>query len=139
MEKRSFASEGSFIHAASFTLIFFVSSRSTTTVSHPKCICVACEKDYVRRWACKLYSNITNSLSLRSERHKSALKHDVMRCVFMFCGEKKVQGSSAKKEKNGMSMAEKQHRQLEKEVRFTGLITDWFCCVICVIVLIFLD
>lgn len=97
MEKRSLASEGSFIHAASFTPKFFVSSRSTTTVSHPKCICVACEKDYVRRWACKLYSNITNSLSLRSERHKSALKHDVMRCVYALWGKKRFKDQVLRK------------------------------------------
>lgn len=89
MEKRSLASEGSFIHVASFTLNIFVSSRSTTTVSHPKCICVACEKDNVRRWASKLYSNITNSLSLRSAIDKSVVKHDVTRCVYALWKKKK--------------------------------------------------
>lgn len=97
MEKRSLASEGSFIHVASFTLIFFVSSRSTTIVSHPKCICVACEKDYVRRWACKLFSNITNSLSLRSARHQSVLKHDVTRCVYALWKKKRFKDQVLRK------------------------------------------
>lgn len=66
----------------------FVSSRSATIVSHPKCICVAREKDYVRRWACKLYSNITNSLNRRFARHKSVLKHDVTLFVYALWGKK---------------------------------------------------
>lgn len=96
MEKRSLASEGSFIHLTSLTLNFIVSSRSATTVSNSKCICVACKKDNVRGWACKFYSNITNSLNRRSARHKSVLKHDVTLCVYAFC-EKRLKAQPPRK------------------------------------------
>lgn len=98
MEKRSLASEGSFIHVTSFTMNFIVSSRSTTTVSHPKCICVAREKDYVRRWACKLYSNITNSLNRRSARHTVNLFWSMTwRFAFMPCGKKRLKAQVLRK------------------------------------------
>lgn len=112
----------SFIHVTSCTINFIISSRSATAVSNPKCPCVPREKDHVRRWTCEFYSIlfIFNRSSAR-QTVPQTWPDPLPLCSV----ETKVECSSAKKEKIGMSLAKKQQRQLEKEVHWLSNFYHW--------------
>lgn len=104
----------SFIHVTSCTMNFIISSRSATAVSNPECACVPREEDHVRRWACEFCSTI---LFIFSRSSATQTVPETWPDPLPLCSvETKVEGSSAKNEKIGMSLAKKQQRQLEKEV-----------------------
>lgn len=99
------------IHVTSLISPFLVpSSRPEATVSHQTRVGVAREEDHVRRWPCECPCSITWVPSENTDPDPFA---------FLCPVETKVEGSSAKKEKNCLSTAKKQQRQLEKEVDFT--------------------
>lgn len=109
---------------------FIICSRSATTVSNPQCACVPREKDHVRRWACEFCSTILFIFNRSSARQTVP---ETWPDPLPLCSvETKVESSSAKKEKIGMSLAKKQQRQLEKEVHWWSNFYNWLVLLCCI-------
>lgn len=88
-----------------------ISSLCATTVARTKCPRFTCAEDYVSWWSCEFSFIWTYIMSVLTTVPES------WRETFPLCFVKtQHDGSSVKKERNGMTMAKKQQKQLEKEV-----------------------
>lgn len=94
-----------------------ISSLCATTVAHTKCPRFTCAEDYVSWWSCEFSLIWIYIMSVLTRSLRLTTVPEFWRETFPLCFVKtQHDGSSAKKERNGMTMAKKQQKQLEKEV-----------------------